>query len=190
MLEVPIEISARHIHLSQADLERLFSKNYHLTNIKPLSQPGQFACKETLIIVGPKGSIDNVRILGPVRVQTQIELARTDAYKLGIKPQVRVSGDLENTSGDISLVNDKTKITLCEGVIIAQRHLHIELEIADRMRLIDGQAVSIKTEGERSIIFNNVIVRSRKGVDKLSFHLDTDEGNASDTKSSDKAVLI
>lgn len=176
--KVPIEVSARHIHLTQDDLEKLFGLDCELKVFKKVSQPGQFACEEVVTVVSPKGKLDNVRIIGPVRNHTQLEISATDAYLLGIKPLIRISGDLEGTNGGVKIVGPRGEIDLHQGVIIAERHLHIEPEKAKRLNLKHGQVISINTFGARPITFYDVAVRSRENVDELSFMIDTDEANA------------
>lgn len=189
-MKIPIEVSARHIHLSTDDLTKLFGQGYELKELKKISQPKQFACVKTVEILGPKGKFDNVRIIGPVRSKTQLEVSVTDAYQLGIEPQVRISGDLSGTDGGVKVIGSYGQIDLHEGVIIAQRHLHIEPDKALKLGLKHNQIISIKTDGVRSIVFNNVVVRSRQDEDKLSFQIDIDEANAADLKSEDVGELI
>ena len=175
MIKVPVEVSARHCHLSQKDLTKLFGFGYKLKVLKIISQPGQFAAQEEIKALGPKNEL-KVRIVGPVRQETQIELAATDCYKLGLKPVLRVSGNIKGTPGTI-LMGPKGKIKIKQGVIVAQRHLHLAPNEAKSLKLKSGQLVSVKIKGPRGLIFDNVIVRSGVGH-KKSFQLDTDEGNA------------
>lgn len=175
-MKINIEVSARHCHLSQQDLDKLFGLNYRLKILKPLSQPSQFAAKETIVLKTKDGEINNLRILGPVRQKTQIELALTDARKLGIKPPLRLSGDIAGSTGGV-LIGPKGKIILKEGVIIALRHIHANPQIAQKLKLSTGKKCSVKTLGPRSVIFNNVSVRINKDFG-FSMHIDTDEGNA------------
>lgn len=178
-MKVPVEVSARHVHLSRKDCDMLFGKDYQIEKFKDVSQPGQFASVETLQLIGPKQSIENVRIIAPVRDETQVEISMTDVYTLGIEmPKVLASGELENSTGGIELIGPKGKTSIDKGIIISQRHLHIEPELAKKENLKHGDIVSIFVDGERSVVFNNVLVRSREGKDKLSFQIDTDEGNA------------
>lgn len=187
---VPIEISARHIHLSQNDADIIFGTNYIFTNLNNLSQPKQFATTETVDIIGPKKTISNVRIIAPVRSNTQLEISVTDSFTLGIKqPNVLLSGHLKNSSGGIIIKGPKGEINLKNGVIVAKRHLHIDPNTAKNLNISSGDIVSIKTQGERSIIFENVVVRSSEN-DKLSFQLDTDEANAANVKNGDKGIII
>jgi len=175
MPKIQVEVSARHCHLSQKDADILFSKNYQFKVMKMVSQPGQFATVEELVVKGPKSEF-KIRIVGPLRQDTQIELAATDCYRLGIKPVIKVSGDIKGTPGAI-LIGPKGKITLKQGVIVAQCHLHVSPSEAKALKVKTSQLVSMKIKGPRGLIFNNVIVRSGPGH-KKSFQIDTDEGNA------------
>lgn len=172
---VPVASSARHIHLCRGDVEALFGKGYQLQEFKKLSQPGQFACKEQVTVVGPKGELQRVRVLGPERKETQVEIALTDSFALGIRPPVRMSGKTEGTPG-CKLVGPAGSVEIDHGVIAAARHLHISAEQAVLFGLKDGQIVRLKSDGERSVIFENVVVRAGKGHD-LEVHIDTDEAN-------------
>ncbi|MFA5083983.1 MAG: phosphate propanoyltransferase [Candidatus Paceibacterota bacterium] len=175
-MKIKIEISGRHCHLSLKDLETLFGKRHRLKPIRIISQPGQFASKETVSVRTAGGRLDNVRVLGPVRGKTQIEISRTDATKLMINPPVRQSGDLKNSLG-AELIGPRGSVKIREGVIIAERHVHCDPKTAKKLKLKDGQRVSIKTQGSRSVTFNNVLVRINKDF-SLAFHIDTDEANA------------
>lgn len=174
--KVPVGLSNKHLHLSQADLETLFGKGYELHPTKPLKQPGQFASEEKVDIVGPKNTLKGIRVLGPVRKETQVELAMTDARTLGIKAPVRESGKLEGTPG-VKLVGPAGEIELDHGAIVALRHVHLSAAQAEEAGLKDHQIVSIKVPGERGLVFENVLVRAGDGHEK-EVHLDTDEGNA------------
>lgn len=185
---VPIEVSARHIHLSPEHLAALFGNNAALTVFKKISQPGQFAANEVVTILGSKGRL-NLRVVGPARPETQVELSSTDAIFLGLKPALRVSGDLNNTSG-CRLQGPAGKLELNHGVVVAQRHLHISPQEAHEFGLKHGDIISIKTESTRSVTFHNVYVRSRDGIDELSFMIDTDEANAAGLKGGEKAVIM
>ena len=173
---VPVGISARHVHLSQADLEALFGKGYQLTPLKELSQPGQYAAKEQVTVVGPKGELAKVRVLGPVRGETQVEVAMTDAMKLGIKAPVRMSGDLKGTPG-CKLVGPAGEVTVSQGLIAAARHIHMTEEQAAAYGVSNGDRVSVRVCSERPCIWGNCIVRCGKGHD-LELHIDTDEANS------------
>lgn len=172
---VPAAISNRHMHLSRGDIDALFGVGYELTPIKPLSQPGQFAAKETVTLIGPKGKIDNIRVLGPARNETQVEISVSDSFVVGIKPVVRMSGDLPG-SPEGELRTERGSVQLQSGVMVAARHLHLSASQAKAMELRDGQNVSLKTGGERSIILENVIVRCGE-AHEMEVHLDTDEAN-------------
>jgi len=174
-MKIPIEISARHIHLSRKDLERLFGRGYELKKFKALSEIGEFAARETVMAENKKMAL-KVRVVGPVRPRTQLEVTATEAYHLGIKAPVRLSGDLKGTPG-IELIGSKGKVRISEGVIIAQRHLHASPEEAKKLRLGHRHKVKARTEGERGVVFENVIVRVAKNF-RLSMHIDTDEANA------------
>lgn len=176
-IEVPIGVSARHCHLSKKDVETLFGVGYQLTKYKGLYQSGQFAAKETITIVGPKASIHHVRILGPVRKKTQIEVSKTDAFTLGLNPPIRMSGDLQGSS-PVTIVGPRGSIYVDEGLIIAQAHIHMNQHDAEEYELQDGQEVSVKIDGGyRSIQLENVKLRVSPKY-KLEMHIDTDEANA------------
>ncbi|MHB8073969.1 phosphate propanoyltransferase [Desulfosporosinus fructosivorans] len=173
---IPVGISNRHIHLSQADLETLFGTGYQLTKTKDLSQPMQYACKETLIIAGPKGAIEKVRILGPTRSESQIEILQADCFKLGITAPVRLSGDLQGTPG-ITLIGPKGSILLSKGLVIAQRHIHMTLDDALNLGVTDGEQVTVQIDGLRGGTYSNVVIRANN-TSALEFHIDTEEANA------------
>lgn len=172
-----IETSARHIHLTQETVEKLFGKGYELTVRKPLSYPGQYACNERLTIVGPKKEMANVSILGPVRKADQVEVSATDARTLGITAPVRESGHVEG-SGACKLVGPKGEVELSQGVIIAKRHLHVRQEDAEKMGVKDKEIIKVACGGEgRRLIFDDVVVRVN--VDgATTMHIDTDESQA------------
>lgn len=174
--KVKIGLSNKHVHLSQEDLETLFGPGYELTPSKPLVQPGQFAAEEKVDIVGPKRTLSGIRVLGPVRKETQVELALTDARTIGIKAPVRESGKLEGTPG-CKLVGPCGEVELDHGVIAALRHVHLNDEQAREAGVKDGDWVSIKIEGERGLTFDHVLVRAGAKHER-EVHLDTDEGNA------------
>mgnify|MGYP002508515371 CR=1 FL=1 len=179
--EVKIGLSNKHVHLSQKDLDVLFGEGHELTPTKALVQPGQFAAEEKIDIVGPKNTIKGVRVLGPVRPETQVELALTDARGIGITAPVRESGKLDGTPG-CKLVGPCGEVEISEGVIIAKRHLHLIPETAEQLGLANGDIVSveIKTNG-RSLIFGDVVVRVSDSY-ALAMHIDTDEANAAACK--------
>ena len=173
---VPVASSARHVHLCRADVEKLFGPGYQLQKFRDLSQPGQFACKEQVTIVGPKGKLERVRVLGPERKDTQVEIALTDSFALGIRPPVRMSGKVAGSPG-CTLVGPAGQAEIAQGVIVAARHMHISPEQAKIYGLQDGQVVRLRSEGERAVVFENVVVRAGNGHD-FEVHLDTDEANA------------
>ncbi|MDR0884941.1 MAG: phosphate propanoyltransferase [Clostridiales Family XIII bacterium] len=173
---VPVGVSGRHLHLSQSDLDLLFGPNYELTSIKNLSQPGQFACKETVTICGPKGCLEKVRILGPVRPETQVELLSGDCFKLGIGICIRMSGDLR-ASPAITIVGPKGSVYKSEGAIVAKRHIHMTPADASTYGVTDGQIVNLSVEGERGGVLREVIVRVSNTA-ALDCHVDTEEANA------------
>ena len=174
--QVKVGISNKHLHLSQEHLEILFGKGAELTVKKELGQPGQFAAEETVEIIGPKRSLGQVRVLGPVRKETQVELALTDARGIGIKAPVRESGKLEGTPG-CKLVGPCGEIELDHGVIAALRHVHLNPEQAKEAGVEDKEIVMVRVEGERGLVFDNVLVRSGE-AHEAELHFDTDEGNA------------
>jgi len=173
---VPAAISGRHVHLCRADIDTLFGTGYKLSHHRDLVQPGQFACKEKVALVGAKGRIEGVRVLGPARPHTQVEISQTDSYKAGIVPVVRMSGKTEGTPG-CTLMGPKGEVKLDHGVIIAARHLHMSAAQADRYGLMNGQVISVRKTGVRETIFGNVVVRAGDGHE-LELHIDTDEANA------------
>jgi putative phosphotransacetylase len=186
--KVPVGLSNKHLHLCEKDLEILFGKGYQLTPFKPLKQPGQFASEERVDIVGPKGTLKGIRILGPVRPETQIELAMTDARTIGINAPVRESGKLTGTPG-IKLVGPKGEVEIDHGVIVALRHVHLSPAQAKEAGVKDKQIVSIRVGGERGLVFNNVLVRSGNGHE-AEIHFDTDEGNAAGLKNGDLGEIL
>ncbi|MBI3038397.1 phosphate propanoyltransferase [bacterium] len=185
---VTVGISNRHIHLCEADLESLFGTGHKLKTFRELSQPGQFAAEECLTVAGPKGVIEKVRILGPIRKQTQVEISITDSFSLGIPPIVRDSGDVKGTPGCV-LIGPKGAVNLKEGLIVASRHIHLNSKDAEKFGLKDMDRVSVKSFGSRSLIFNNVLVRVSDQF-ALDFHLDCDEANAACLRNGDKLEII
>ena len=175
-----VEISAHHIHLTQEHVDALFGKGHQLTKHADLSQPGQYACKEQLTIVGPKGRIDRVRILGPTRKYTQVEIAMTEQFKLGIHPPIRESGDITDTPG-CTLESSTGSVNIDRGVICALRHVHMSPEDALRYGVRDKSFVRVRIAGDRELIFGDVLVRVDPNF-KLAMHIDTDEGNAGNVK--------
>lgn len=177
---IPVEVSAHHIHLSKEHVESLYGKGYKLTVLYELSQPGQFACNETVELIGPKGKVSNVRVLGPERKETQIEIAMTEQYKLGVQPPIRESGDLNGSPG-ITIRGPEGEINIEKGVICAMRHIHMSTEDALRLGLRDHDVVRVSIDGDRELIYGDVLVRVKPDY-RLAMHLDTDEANAANIK--------
>ena len=175
---IPVGISNRHIHLSTQDLETLFGKGYELTPIKDLSQPGQYACKETLTLIGPSmRPIENVRVLGPLRKASQVEISLTDSFVLKVKPPVRESGDIAGSS-PVTIIGPKGVVTLKEGCIIANRHIHMHTSDAVRFGVKDGDYIDVDAlQGTRKTRWYGVQVRVRDDF-ALEMHVDTDDANA------------
>jgi len=184
---VPVGLSNRHVHLSQEHIDALFGEGYELTKFKDLSQPGQFACNEKIEVVGPKGSL-TMRVLGPARKTTQIEVSLTDGFVLGVKPPVRDSGDLAGSPGG-TIKGPKGEAVIEEGIIAAARHIHMHTSDAERFGLKDKDRVSVKVEGERGLVFNNVLARAHETY-ALEFHLDIDEGNGAGLKNGMEVEII
>ena len=177
MSKVIVETSARHVHLTEEHIETLFGAGHKLVYKKELSQPGQYACEEKLVVVGPKGSL-KASILGPTRPASQVELSLTDARSIGVSAPIRESGDIAGTPG-CTLVNPENgkEYVLNEGVIIAKRHIHITPEVAAEYGVADKEIVSVKINSERTSILGDVVVRvSEKFAPAM--HIDTDEANA------------
>lgn len=185
---LPIALSNRHIHLSQGDIETLFGEGYELTKLKDLSQPGQYACDEKVDVVGPKNMIKGVRVLGPARNKTQIEVSIADSFILGVQPPVRDSGDLAGSPG-VKIVGPKGEVELSEGVIVAARHIHMHTSDAENFGVVDKQRVNVRTKGERAVVFENVLVRAHETY-ALEMHVDVDEGNAAGLKNGDMVELV
>lgn len=186
--KVPVGLSNRHLHVTKEHLEKLFGPGHELTVLKDLSQPGQYACEEKVDIVGPKGTLNGVRILGPVRKETQVEVLVADAYKLGLKVPVRDSGDLEGTPG-VKLVGPKGEVDLDYGVIVAARHIHMHPDDAKAFGVEDFQRVKVRVEGMRGLVFENVLIRVSPTY-ALDMHLDTEEGNAAGIANGDMLEVI
>ncbi|MDR1774102.1 MAG: phosphate propanoyltransferase [Clostridioides sp.] len=187
-MKLPIALSNKHIHLSQDDINTLFGQDYKLTPFKPLSQPGQFACEEKVDLVGPKGTIKGVRVLGPTRNQTQVEISLADGFTLGVKAPIRESGDLNGTPG-IKIAGPNGEVELQEGLIVASRHIHMNSNDAKNFGVNDKDLVKIKTEGQRALVFENVLVRVNDSY-QLEMHVDVEEGNAAAVKNGELVELI
>ena len=186
---IPVGVSNRHIHLSVEDLETLFGKGYELTPIKELSQPGQFACKELLTIVGPSmRPIENVRVLGPERSASQVEISKTDSYVLKVKPPVRESGKISG-SAPITIIGPKGVVSLSEGCIIANRHIHMSESDGAAFGVKDGDTVTIDTFGSRRTRWFDVQIRVHRDF-RLEMHVDTDDANAAGLANGDKVKIV
>lgn len=185
---LPVGLSNKHIHVSQNDLDILFGEGYELTKFKDLSQPGQYACDEKVDIVGAKGTLKGVRILGPVRSNTQFELSVSDAFALGVKPIVRNSGDIADTPG-AKLVGPKGEVEINQGIIVAARHIHMHTSDAENFGVADNDIVNVKVGGPRGLTFENVLVRAHKDF-ALEMHVDIEEGNACGLRNGDLVELI
>ena len=185
--KIPIGISNKHVHISQEHLEILFGEGYELTKKVDLVQPGQFASNETITIRGPKGEFENVRILGPVRKESQVEISLTDSFRLGIKAPIKESGDLEVSPG-LELIGPNGSVKLEKGTIVALRHIHMTPEQADSFGVKDKQIVQVETFGERKGILGNVLVRVSDQYD-LEMHVDMDEANACALENKDYVIL-
>jgi len=171
-----VEASGRHVHLSKEHMEALFGKGYELTPAKDLSQPGQFAAKERVRVIGSNGELSNVAVLGPCRNFSQVELSLTDCREIGVKGVIRESGKIEGTPGILIGVGDKY-IQLDKGLIVARRHIHMTSEDAKRLSVNDGETVKVKIHSDRPLIFDDVLIRVKDSF-RLSMHIDFDEANA------------
>jgi propanediol utilization protein len=188
-LRIPVAVSARHAHLTQATIERLFGSGFVLHPAKELSQPHEFAAEETITLIGPQGTLGHVRVLGPPRHADQIELARSDALHLGLNPQLRTSGDLHDTPG-IILEGPAGRVELPQGVILARRHIHISPADALRLGVKDHEVVAVAIDSDgRDLIFEDVVVRVAPDY-RTELHLDTDEGNAAAVGPGTTATLL
>ncbi len=168
-MKIPIEVSGRHVHISQSDLNKLFGEDYKLHKLEDLSQPGEFTCEEKIKIETALGNLE-IRIIGPIREETQVEISQSDAEKLGINPPRKMSGDLANSAG-IKLIGSEGEVNAQQGVILAQRHIHLDLKSAEKLNLKDGQKVSVKIADH---IFDNTVIRISSNF-KSAMHIDTDE---------------
>ncbi|MFA4880024.1 MAG: phosphate propanoyltransferase [Candidatus Doudnabacteria bacterium] len=186
--QILVEVSARHIHLSKPHCAEIFGKSYELKKIKDLSQPGLFACQETVDIQIGQEILKEVRVVGPFRSRTQIEISRTDAHHLKIDAPLRLSGDLEDSQG-CAVIGPQGVVNLKEGLIIAKRHLHLDPEEAQKLNLKNGQEISIKIKGKRELIFHKVTTRVDSNY-KAVVHLDTDEGNAAGISGGGEGEII
>jgi putative phosphotransacetylase len=185
---VPVNMSNRHIHVSKEHLEILFGAGHELTKMKDLSQPGQYACEEKVDVIGPKGTLKGVRILGPVRPETQLEVSVFDARALGVEAVVRASGNTQGTPG-CTLVGPKGQVELQQGVIVAARHIHLHTSDGEKFGLKDKDIVKVRVGKERAVVFENVMVRVHPDF-ALDMHIDIEEGNAAGIKNGDMGEII
>lgn len=186
--ELPIALSNRHVHLSSEHIEILFGEGHELEKFKDLSQPGQYAACEKVDVVGPKGTLKGVRVLGPARGQSQVEISFADGFVLGVKPPVRDSGDLAESPG-AKLVGPNGEVEIKDGIIAASRHIHMHTDDATAFQVEDKDRVSIRVNGERGLIFENVLVRVHHTY-ALEMHVDVEEGNAAGVKNGAKVELV
>ena len=188
-IKIPIETSARHLHISREDFETLFCKGKELTYIKELSQPGQYLCSERVTVAGPKGEFENMALLGPFRKETQVELSLTDTRKLGLPGVIRQSGDIEGTPGCI-LRGPCGELEISRGVIVAKRHIHMTPDEAYMLRVRDNDEVFVLTKSYgRALIYADVVVRVHRNF-RLSMHVDTDEANAFSSDAEPYGVIV
>lgn len=185
---VPVGVSARHVHVNREHLDILFGPGYELTKFKDISQPGQFAANEQVTLVGPKGRLEKVRILGPLRKDTQAEVAPSDARRLGVNPPVRQSGVHHGTPG-ITLIGPKGTVVIEQGCIVAERHIHMTPCDATAFGVQNGQKVQVKINGPRGGLMDEVMIRVRDDF-ALDMHIDTDDGNAFGLKTGDMLEII
>lgn len=186
--KVPVSISARHIHLNKEHLNILFGNGYELTKVKDISQPGQFAAEEKVTLVGPRGRIENVRVLGPLRKNTQVEISPANARALGVEAEVRNSGNHEGTPG-LTIIGPMGTINIIQGCIIAERHIHMTPKDALSFGVSDGQKVYVKVNGIRGGILDNVFIRVREDF-ALDMHIDVDDSNAFFIKNGDLLEIL
>ncbi len=187
-ITVPIGISNRHVHVSEEDLQLLFGKGYQLKNNKNLKQVGQYAADEIVTIQGSRGSIEKVRILGPVRKATQVEISITDSFKLGVKAPVMESGNMEDTPG-ITIIGPKGTVELKKGVLVASRHIHMQDTMATELGFKNNDVVKVETFGKRALVFHNVLIRVHQDF-RLEMHVDMDEANAAALQNDDLVKII
>lgn len=186
---VPVGVSNRHIHFTKEDFKAVFGADAEASLLKDIKQPGQFACKERVTIEGPKGSIANVRMIGPYRPYTQVEVSLGDARALGLEPPIRDSGKLDNTPG-VRIVGPKGSIEIKRGVILSRRHIHFSLKEAEAYRIKDGMVVRVRCgTGDRATVFEGVLCRASDKY-ALEFHLDVEEANAAALKNGDAAYIV
>ncbi|POP46284.1 phosphate propanoyltransferase [Superficieibacter electus] len=187
-LSIPVGISNRHVHLSREDMDALFGHGSTLTRMKAVKQPGQYAAEETVTLRGPKGELQKVRVLGPLRSATQIEISVSDGFVLGVKAPVRMSGDLENSPG-IEIIGPYGRVLKTDGAIVAWRHIHISPAQAERFALRDGMEIDVRIDGHRGGILSHVVVRvSADAV--LEMHIDVEEANGFGLRNGDCVTRV
>ncbi len=186
-IKIIANVSNRHAHLSQSDMETLFGAGYKLTKLKDLMQPGEHACAETVIIAGNKKQ-QVTRVLGPIRSSTQVEISITDGFTLGINAPVRASGDVKGSAA-VKIIGPKGTVELKEGCIVAKRHVHMTTKDAEHLGVSNNQIVSVKCSGDRGLVFDNVVARVSDKM-ALECHLDIDEANAAGLKNGDFVTIV
>lgn len=186
-LKIPIGVSNRHVHLSRKDMDALFGEGSELTKKADLAQPGQFAANETVTVRGPKGEFKKVRVLGPLRQESQVEISLTDGFSIGVKAPIKESGKLDNTPG-VTLIGPKGSVDLPKGTIVALRHIHMDPVTAEKLGLHDKDVVEVETFGERAGVLGNVLVRVSDKY-ALEMHVDIDEANACSLRNKDYVVI-
>ncbi len=184
---IPVGLSNRHVHLSKEHIQILFGEGYELTVFKDLSQPGQYAANEKIDVVGPKGKL-NMRVLGPARGNTQLEISLADGFVLGVNPPVRNSGEIKDSPG-AKLVGPKGEVEITEGIIAAARHVHMHTTDGEAFGVKDKEIINLKVEGPRGLVFNNVLCRVHDTY-ALEFHVDVEEGNAAGLKNGQMVELV
>lgn len=187
VLKIPIGVSNRHVHLCKKDLETLFGQGYELTKKSDLAQPGQYAANETVAVRGPKGEFKKVRVLGPLREESQVEISLTDGFQIGVKAPIKESGHLENTPG-VTLIGPKGCVEMPRGTIVALRHIHMNPQTAEKLGVHDKDIVEVETFGERAGVLGNVLIRVSDKF-SLEMHVDIDEANACLLKNKDYVVI-
>ena len=187
-VKIPVGVSNRHVHLSQPDVERLFGEGYQLQPEKELSQPGYFAARETVILAGPKGVIQGVRVLGPTRTHSQVEVLRSDTFVLGIQAEIRESGCRSKTQ-PVTIIGPRGTVVEDMGVLIAKRHIHTNPEDAGRLGLREGQLIAAYAGGDRAVLLKQVVVRISEGL-RTELHLDTEEANAAAVQNGHTVDLV
>lgn len=186
--KLPVALSNRHVHLSSEHIDILFGEDHCLKELKDLSQPGQYACEEKIDIEGPKGSIKGVRVLGPARKDTQIEVSFADARQLGIAAPIRDSGDIEESAG-AKIIGPNGSVEIEKGIIVAARHIHFSDKDAEEFGVKDGDILRVKTSGERALVFENVVARVSPSY-ALEMHIDLEEGNAAGVKNGEMVEIL